>query len=183
MNKLYLEIKKRSIEKIQQLIIKDLDLAEHKFETGETPLCLAVKLNYVEIVEYLLDLGVNPDVGGDLSPLQVAIENNNIEIIRFLLKARANANLLFDGEFPLTLAAWVGNLEVIKLLVDAGADVNLYDANIGTPLCFAARQGHRDVYNYIANLLSGESQKKSEANAISEAVSCFAFKKHIMPTR
>lgn len=52
-----------------------------------------------------------------------------------------NCNPTFEFSYPIAGAAWNNHPEIIHLLVKAGAKVNVSDAEGGTPLCTAAREG------------------------------------------
>ncbi len=54
-----------------------------------------------------------------------------------------------DEDSLLHMAAYAGNMEAVKLLVELGADVNALGDMHYTPLHYAARKGHDDVYDYL----------------------------------
>jgi ankyrin repeat protein len=101
---------------------------------GATPLLLAAKGAYPEMIELLLAHGADPHA--------TAAEGTTV------LMLAAGVAIFNEGDDAGTEAE---TLASIKLLVEHGADVNQKDANGETALHGAAYRGHNDVVQYLAD--------------------------------
>ena len=87
--------------------------------TGYNPLTAAVTAGHTEIVEWLLDQGLDPNYryGPGYSPLLAAAANGHLEIVKLLLAhgadPRATSN---DGKSPLALATERNHSSVAEFL-------------------------------------------------------------------
>ncbi len=102
------------LARLRKLASESPDLLRRSSD-GETPLQRAVVRGWKPVVEYLLDLGVPPDVVVDKEDRGTALHR----------------------------VARAGNLELATLLLDRGADVNVRGNSRETPLHCAVRAGHR----------------------------------------
>lgn len=131
-------ILERNIDAIKILIGVGVDV-NVKAANGMTPLSLAAKLGYHEIVQILLDAG-----------LPIAAEKGNAKAVALLLRAGAHVNAKtpsgrFSGATPLLIAAEKGHAEVVRILIEASAETET-TCNFGlTPLHIAAQNGHPHV--------------------------------------
>jgi len=80
--------------------------------------------NHIEIVNLLLNTGINPDRsdGGRQQPLWTACYHNRIEMVKVLLYAGANPNISLYGRTLLHNMPKDDHLELTELLLCAGAD-------------------------------------------------------------
>jgi ankyrin repeat protein len=101
---------------------------------GATPLLLAAKGAYPEMMQILLEHGA------DITA--VTAENTTA------LMLAAGVAIFNEGDDAGTEAE---TLQAVKLLVERGADVNLVDANGETALHGAAYRGHNSVVQYLAD--------------------------------
>ena len=131
------EISKTVIEdlKIQnQNLTKDLDKIDsakesmkHFIPDGSKQRWLleASQNGNVDKVRFLLELGANVNVTGDLDnqPLHYAAEKGHIEVVKVLLQNGADVNAFNQkSKTPLHLATERGFMEVTKLLLQNGAE-------------------------------------------------------------
>lgn len=86
---------------------------------GDTPIHIAAKLGFIEVVTQLLDHGISVDILGN------------------------------GGKTPCMEAAKVGRVEVVKLLLNRGADVNAQDQDGATALFYAAEYKHGEVVDVL----------------------------------
>lgn len=86
----------------------------------------AIQQRKHKMVEQLLDCGVPPDNGGEVSILREAVLNRDAESVRLLLLFGADPNAVDrHGLTPLLTATEMGSLEIAKLLLKYGGDPNL----------------------------------------------------------
>jgi len=119
-----------------------------------TPLQRAVSTQNIELVNYLLSKGANPNLIGTStggydrsSPLQFAV-NGTPAMVELLLKHGANPNELTRGDYPSSIFALAcGNnsvpLETLRLFIRYGADPNI-DARQNMAK-FGERTGPRNI--------------------------------------
>ena len=124
---------------------------------SETALFVASGLNYVEIVDYLVnkagaDANIKTTPGA--SPLYVAALRGHLEVAKILVedgKAEVDAVNGVNDETALLVASAKGNADVVSYLVDkAGADVEARAKNDASPLYIAAFKGHLEAVRILA---------------------------------
>lgn len=120
---------------------------------NKTPLLCAVRCQQVEVVEYLLQGGADPNahtISHNDTALHQAARSGNVRIAKMLLEAGANANVRNTSEHtPLYVAAFLGHAQVAELLLQAGAEVNAACFMGITPLYMAARLGHEEAVQVL----------------------------------
>jgi ankyrin repeat protein len=92
-----------------------------------TPIQVATRSGYTEIVELLIAAGADVDAGSGIStPLLSAIEQGYIDIALKLIAAGADPHRTaqFSRTQPIAMAAAQGLTEVIRALIAVGADIN-----------------------------------------------------------
>lgn len=79
-----------------------------------------------------------------------AAQNGNADRVKLLIQQGANVNVRATDDWltPLIAASRAGHLEAVKVLLHAGADINRSDG-VGTPLYWAAFDGHREVVKHL----------------------------------
>lgn len=129
---------RRDFEIVKYLISVD---AKINFDDGYSfawPLWDACHGGSLEIVEYLIAHGADPEKTGDTGycSLRIAMHSSNaFGIVRCLLSHGANPNVRFvDGRTILHELTHVHHKNIAKLLIQYGADVNARDNASSTPL-------------------------------------------------
>lgn len=131
---------------------------------GDSPLYWAFSSDNVEMIDYLIKKGANPDgpKGSSLPPLIIPAFKGNIKLIKFLINKGANINKKDkDGQTVLHYVCLRqnSNLEVIKLLIDNSADINAVDNNNVTPLYYLCLDCNIEGINLLLNLGADPSIK------------------------
>jgi ankyrin repeat protein len=87
----------------------------------------------MDIIEYLIDQGVDPNAGPmQVLPLVIAVNDNLLDVVRLLLEHGANPNPPFTTRYnpinpeetPLFLAIKNTNVEIVHMLLKSNADPN-----------------------------------------------------------
>ncbi|KAL4802316.1 Glycerophosphoryl diester phosphodiesterase family-domain-containing protein [Aspergillus unguis] len=123
-------------------------------------LALAVKANFIDIVQLLVDARVDinyQDRQGETA-LHVAARFNHEQCARILLKG--NSDQKADTELAESAYSWTpvfvasvdGSLGVVNALIDAGANLERADSSGWTAKEHAALRGHLDVARRLAEV-------------------------------
>lgn len=131
----------------------------------ETALALASKEGCVEVVQVLLEMGVNCIVTPKKhtnSPLYYAARQNYIQVARLLIAHGADVNHLVwnypgDGS-ALAVAALNGHLDMVKLLLAAGADPD----NESNPIVNCLEKSRATNMEQVLHALVQKSKRKDE---------------------
>ena len=97
---------------------------------GNTPLHFAVLNNYLPLMDWLKERGVDPNARGHYgdTPLHLAISTDRTSgsvVIHRLLSMGANVNATNEyGDTPLHRAAFHGLTDTVRLLLKNAADIN-----------------------------------------------------------
>ncbi len=159
--------------------------------TGEEALHLAVERGHIDVIDLLIDEGVDVDpealsiafdrgdpklvthlisflnVNGLMSdgetPLHKACRHGLSEIVAQLIAAKAdvNARTTTDGATPLFIASQWGHAEIVTKLLAANADVNHANNGGATPLYVASEMGHTEVVTTLIDANADVNQAKN----------------------
>ena len=166
---IFLMIQRGDIDCVREFIaeIDNVDIRNHN---QETPLHIAARLGFVEIVELLVSASadVNARNVNDFTPLHHAVNipdephayllENKAQIAEFLLLNGADVNTQARmGLTPLmalaTRSAWVENAEIITRILDvlnkSNLDLNVQSTNGGTALSMAASEANENVVAWL----------------------------------
>ncbi len=115
-------------------ICADINYRKHS-DFNDTPLHVAVKKGYKEIVELLINNGAIINIINDQGYTPLFSSFKYVEIVELLLKNGAEINIrAYENQTPLFYACGHGSKEIVKLLIDNGADVSIKDDQGKTPL-------------------------------------------------
>jgi ankyrin repeat protein len=126
---------------------------------GFGPLGLAAFFGHVELVDYLLELGCDPDRASandfKVAPLHSAVANADAEvslaIAQRLLDGGANPDVRQAGGWtPIHSAAAHGRLPLTRLLLERGADSAPVSEDGRTPAEMAEENGHAEIVKLLA---------------------------------
>lgn len=161
-------------------------------EAGYSPLHLAAKYGFIDIIHILIDHGslVNfhiapTTVNGNLTrsvvtsyndvmtePLSLCLENNHIDCARLLLCSGANVNQQYFLGYEINLLPYE-NLPSLELILKHGANANAISRSGITPLIKACREGNLGAVvllcRYGANV-NYVTRKFRQRNALVSAV-------------
>jgi ankyrin repeat protein len=122
-----------SYPKITKFLIENgADLTKETAWAG-TPLLRAVYRNDINMVDFLLKAGANPNHDSsavvdendfESVPLHEAIRQKNKKIITLLVKHGARFDFCGVLDSALEIAAQCGSIKIMRLLISLGADVN-----------------------------------------------------------
>lgn len=84
------------------------------------PISRAAQLGHLELVQYLVELGADPQSDDNL-PIKQACESGHLQVVKFLVEK--GADIRAENDEALKRAAQNGRLHVVKYLVSLGADI------------------------------------------------------------
>ncbi|MFP4498421.1 MAG: ankyrin repeat domain-containing protein [Vulcanimicrobiota bacterium] len=135
--------------------------------SGEYPLMTAIKNKNEEIINLLLEYGVeidvkNPETGA--TPLHNSIAFNLKRTVIKLLEKNPDINTRDNkGRTPLHWASYAGLTEIMELLISKGADLEATEESGKTPLHEASKKGMLDAMKLLidkgANISAEDSDK------------------------
>ena len=125
---------------------------------GWTPLMLASRWGFPDIVQYLLGRGADANhLSRDVSAvgaLHTSSRWGHEDVVRKLLEGGAQSSLrsTYNGMTPLHFAAMMDRTDVLKVLAAGGADLEAKDDRGGTPLLRAVTSGHQAATRCLLDL-------------------------------
>jgi len=133
---------------------------------GHTPLYIAAGRGCSDIVEYLIECGVDVNLphkrACDETALHSAARCNKRRIVEILIDHGAFVDAQdSSGETPLNEVAGKRNLEIVQILTSAGANVNIGNRYGHTPLWRAANMGRAKI---VEVLLSAKANVNAPDN-------------------
>ncbi|KAJ5098385.1 hypothetical protein N7532_005386 [Penicillium argentinense] len=146
------------------------DQVRRQVSKSSAVLALATKANFVDIVQLLVDAGIDinyQDEQGETA-LHVAARFGHDVCARIILEGseyqKANTELAEKtyAWTPLFIACVDGTLGVAKLLVEAGADLERFDSSGWTAKEHAALRGHLEIARCLAEVSPGPPAAEPE---------------------
>ncbi|MFC3746630.1 ankyrin repeat domain-containing protein [Paenibacillus sp. GCM10012306] len=119
-NEMFEAVKLRDIDKVAELIHKDVSLVNASNQKGETPVLLATFMRANDIKELLLQNGA-----GKLNVFEAAAVGYSSRVKDLLDRSPELLNSYSHDGFPLlSLAAHFGNTETVELLLSHSVDIH-----------------------------------------------------------
>ncbi|MEW9576232.1 ankyrin repeat domain-containing protein [Bacillus toyonensis] len=120
-------IKLGDTNEVKQLIGDDNEILNTMTSFG-TWLHVAAKKGHLEIVEYLINKGIDIDAKGgtfDASALNLAAGEGHLGIVKYLIETGAELDVSLAKRNPLFGAIYGGHKEVVEFLVEKGIDISI----------------------------------------------------------
>ncbi|KAJ6110055.1 hypothetical protein N7486_002290 [Penicillium sp. IBT 16267x] len=121
-------------------------------EGTDTDLGLASCFGLTQVVERLIDLGVDVNARGpgNNTALMGASDGGYPQIVNILLEEEADVNIQSDGFGSALQAASVhGNQQIVEMLLEKGADVNIQGGPLWTALQAALYRGNQHIVEML----------------------------------
>lgn len=128
---------------------------------GATPLLIASRNGYLQVVEYLIEK-CNADIeqvgsvnfdGESIEaapPIWCASAAGHLACVKSLVSHGANVNnTTKTNSTPLRAACFDGHLEIVKHLIECGADIEIANRHGHTCLMIACYKGHINIAQYL----------------------------------
>lgn len=127
-------------------------LNERSGEEGLTPLYIATKKGYLQVVEKLVSLGADVNISRGIQddlPIFAAVQRGDEKMTQFLVDCGSNLNKLDkNSNSVLMLATFLGNVSIVKSLLKGGADPQL-KPNVGfflfSAMDIAMNEGNKEL--------------------------------------
>jgi uncharacterized protein len=142
-----------AVSDVEKILNRDITAINMQDDEGMTPVACAVVQDQIDVVQFLLDNGADPNIPNKngLTPLEHACghdKTNGMILAKMLLAKGAlvnptNYNKLLTT--PLDWAVTSDNTDLVKLLLNAGADAKASDDNGDTALYTAASRGDLEI--------------------------------------
>lgn len=126
------------------------------------------KANTVDAYEYLVNVGLNPNVANKegVTPLHiVAARSKDIKVVTYLLEKGLDVNAKdAEGNTPFINAASRNNLTIVETLFKKVKGVNQSNSKGATALALAIKYNDVDVVDFLANNKANFKFKDKEGN-------------------
>ena len=124
---------------------------------GRTPLHIAAKKGYADVVTFLVERGAKvniTDTEGNTPLILIIHKTGNLEITGRLLERGAAVNMQNrTGETALMYAAWHGHPGIVQLLLENRADATLKNRQGNTALALAESKGHLEIVQMLRSAM------------------------------
>jgi len=170
--KLMAAVKENDVATVRQLIAEGVDVNEKaplvgSEDDGYTPLLVAARKGFADVVWELLKGGANPRLVDEMikaTPGHKAGYQGRAEVAKVLV---ADGHLELDAQGPyngytaLHDAIWHGHTETVKVLLDAGARLDLKTHTGHSPLELAIHYGYHDIETLIRKKMDAAAKPSS----------------------
>ena len=150
-------LERGDVDAIKQRVLANREYIHEHDSYGDTPLLTAIGFDNLELVQFLLDNGADPNIAVDdgYTCLLTAIESDSPDstsLVDSLIKAGADIHETgTNGWTPLHMASARGHIEIARSLILNGARVNQPKEIDGseTPLMEAASTGQSELVRLL----------------------------------
>lgn len=147
------------IERFAMLVGADMSLLHMSTPFG-TWLHIAAAAGRLNMVEYLIQKGLDPDArGGTLggNALNVAASHGHVGVVKYLLSRGAQMDVSEPERNPLFSAIYGGHEDVVLLLLERGIDASIKysgdSMNEMDAIAYARERGRLDIAEIIQRLV------------------------------
>ncbi|ARC83439.1 ankyrin repeat family protein [Clostridium argentinense CDC 2741] len=169
LGKIYVAIMKHDLDSLKKLLEEHPEYINYVDSSDGTLLHRAAMDGNVEIVKYLLSLGldINKRSGEfDCSALKNAVSYENIDVVKYLLDAGAEIDTSDIFRNPLFSVTRNEKVDCTKLLIEKGIDVSVSYKKEDGELWDALRQARVYARNReIVDIIEKEANKKLDDKA------------------
>ena len=152
-------------------LLKKIDNPDITNVMGNTPLIIAAKKGYNDLITELLQKGadINKRNYDGYDAVMQAVQSDNIETLKLLLGYGPKfKSILEGGDTAFTIAAKNNNAKALKVLLDSirdyrGASEYVISLHLGKTIQTAARNGDINTMNIILSSLGGHKVSLVEA--------------------
>lgn len=128
-------------------------------KTGDNVLHIAARLNYSNIIEYLLDKSglecVDIKNNDNKTPLHEAAQFANLNSLKLLIRCGANVNAIKRGDWTCLMLSCTRikhediNLEMVRILMNNGAMINYQNKDGWSALHLIGREPAPNILQYL----------------------------------
>ena len=140
--------------------IQKMQFVSQANSDGTTPLHLAIKGGYLDLVELLIDIEqVNIEaVDSELTTaLHMASDKGYLQVVQALLERRPDVNSVDkSGRTPLHYAVFEGHFDVVRFLASNKANPDAKDVWGHSPLDYAVMREKKDIAAFLVTIDSPE---------------------------
>ncbi len=125
----FLQAVKIDIPSFEDADFSNISWCNHE---GENALHIAVIRKELEIVQELIELGIEINARGDVghTPLHEAASMASLAFVELLVKSGADVYALTEGDLPFTLARYAGKEDVCEYLSTAMNNIQNTDSGV-----------------------------------------------------
>lgn len=127
--------------------------------TGHTALTTALRDNRLEMLQFLLSHGADPNLRGQDWPIYMATKSPSL--LKLLLPKVTN---LASHKGVVERAVQANQLDSVKLLLDAGASAEWKNGGVFSPLTTALREKHHDIVRFLLEPDDSQNGSNSDSN-------------------
>ena len=152
-----------------KLLSNKVSSLEARSARGMTALCVAAVMGHAQCMEWLLSKGADincQDESGN-TPLMHAAMYGQLSCVKLLLHHGADVSRASyqEGQTALHFAAYNRYFEIVESFVKGGANVDVGDAELVTPLMWAAVEGDTLMVEFLIGLGANVKVKDDEGNS------------------
>ena len=145
-------IQSGDLKSVKELVEKKNADVNSANQSGYSPLQMASRFGFVEIVKYLIKKGasVNYVSNDNYTPLKEALTYKKTAVAEVLLNNGADAKYIDNAGYSMLYwAAQSGNKKLVEMMIKKGASPDSVASNGYGPMLVSVSMGHYDVAKYL----------------------------------